>query len=106
MCDTGTFIENMSKVARRLFPNDEAEVWLYGSRARGTATDLSDWDLIILLKSGFDNDEYFFNYAYPFVELGWDYDQAVIPLLYTESQWDAEKGSVFFQNVMKDKIRI
>lgn len=28
--------------------NPEAEVWLYGSRARGTAREDSDWDVLVL----------------------------------------------------------
>ena len=28
--------------------NPEAEVWLYGSRARGTAREDSDWDILVL----------------------------------------------------------
>lgn len=106
MCDRSVFINNLSKTASRLFPNDEGEVWLYGSRARGDAKDDSDWDLIILLKKGNDDDDAYLNFAYPFVELGWDFDQAVVPLLYTQSQWDKEKGTYFLNNVMQDRIRI
>lgn len=106
MFDSKIFIDHMGRTARRLFPNEEAEVWLYGSRARGNASENSDWDLIILLKKGEDDDESFFNYAYPFVELGWDFDQAVIPILYTQSQWDAETNTLYQNNVIKDRIRI
>ncbi|MCR4826365.1 MAG: nucleotidyltransferase domain-containing protein, partial [Bacteroidales bacterium] len=28
--------------------NPNAEVWLYGSRARGTAREDSDWDVLVL----------------------------------------------------------
>lgn len=106
MCDRKIFMEDLAKTARRLFPEDEGEVWLYGSRARGNAREDSDWDLIILLKKNNDDDESYRLYAYPFVELGWDYEQAVIPLLYTQSQWEAEKDTYFIHNVMQDRIRI
>lgn len=36
-------------LASKIIPK-EGHVWLYGSRARGTNTDESDWDLLILLE--------------------------------------------------------
>ena len=42
-------VKRIIKVANKTAP--DSEVYLYGSRARGNAKKLSDWDLLILLNS-------------------------------------------------------
>lgn len=96
----------MSMLRASLFPNGEGEVWLYGSRARGDFKEESDWDIIIISSDLADNMVNFKRYGMPFVELGIDYDQTVIPLLYSSEQWDKEKDTLFHYNVMNEKICI
>jgi len=44
-------IEILDKIKKTVTNQDKtAKVYLYGSRARGTAKNDSDWDLLILLK--------------------------------------------------------
>lgn len=96
----------MSALRASLFPNNEGEVWLYGSRARGDYDEDSDWDLIIISKNMIDNLANFKIYGMPFVELGVDYNQTVIPLLFSTEQWENGNNTLFYLNVMTDKIRI
>ncbi len=39
----------MQRIKQNVLEVDpQAEVWLYGSRARGTANEESDWDVLVL----------------------------------------------------------
>ena len=56
---------------------------LFGSQARGTARDDSDWDILIildkeeLLPSDYDN------VTYPLTELGWELGKEINPVMYS-----------------------
>lgn len=96
----------MSRLRAKLFPNGEGEVWLYGSRARGDYHEDSDWDLLVILENKDSLKKDYDRYAYPFVELGWDYDQAVIPVIYSRKEWIDSNKSMFYHNVLSDRILI
>lgn len=96
----------MSRLRARLFPNGEGEVWLYGSRARGDFHENSDWDILVILENEESFREDYNKYAYPFVELGWDYDQAITPVIYSRREWVDSRNSMFYHNVLSDRIRI
>lgn len=96
----------MIRLRASLFSDDDVEVWLYGSRARGDNREDSDWDLLVIVNKQISFREAYDQFAYPFVELGWDYDQAIVPVVYTRPEWENEKNSMFYHNVMKDRIRI
>ena len=49
-------IDNIRQVASRVLPKGST-LYLYGSRARGDAHDVSDWDLLLLLNNEGDSDE-------------------------------------------------
>ena len=99
-------ISEIKKLARRLFANNEASVYLYGSRARGNASSDSDWDLLIITDDGLDSDDNFANYAFPFAEIGWRYGAQITPLLYTRSQWQAESSTAFHLKVESEAIML
>lgn len=99
-------LEAISQTARKVFPNGEGEVYLYGSRARGDARKNSDWDLIVITDDKPDNDENFRKYAFPFAELGWDFNAQITPLLFSKHEWEQNRGTLFYLNVQTDAIRI
>ena len=95
----------MSDLASRVMPAD-GEVWLFGSRARGTAKPDSDWDILILIdKDRISLDDYG-RYAYPFQELGWDIDAMISPVVYTKRDWDRSSFTPFHKNVMQERVAI
>ena len=49
-----------------------AKLVLFGSQARNDARSDSDWDLLILIDGQKVSKADFENYAYPFIEWGWD----------------------------------
>lgn len=79
---------------------------LYGSQARGDAREDSDWDILIVLDK--DNVKIAENaeITYPLVMMGWEYGVEINPVLYTKSEWDSYINTPFYDNVMRDGVKI
>lgn len=98
-------LEALKTIAKQVLPSG-GQAWLYGSRARGDNHDDSDWDLLILLdKDRISNSDYD-NIGFPFSMLGWENGEAIVPIIYTKSQWQEQSFTPFFKNVEQDKILI
>ncbi|MEH2796426.1 nucleotidyltransferase domain-containing protein [Segatella copri] len=86
-------------------PNNGKAI-LFGSQARGTARDDSDWDILVildkeeLLPSDYDN------VTYPLVMLGWELGKEINPVMYSAKEWQKYKNSLFYKNVEKDGIKL
>ena len=96
----------ISETRSKVFPNDEGEVFLFGSRARGDYQSNSDWDLLILTPDRIDSQNDFDILVSPFSELGWKLDVEINPIQYSKADWVSRKGSPFYDNVMRDAIKI
>ncbi len=103
MSDSKQFIGRLSRLGRKVLPSS-ASLWLYGSRARGTAHEDSDWDLLILLDEEKQQTSDFVQYAYPFTLMASEEDQMVIPQIYTKKQWQQMQFTPFVKNVEQDKV--
>ena len=103
MSDSKQFISRLSRLGREVLPSS-ASLWLYGSRARGTAHEDSDWDLLILLDEEKEKSTDFAQYAYPFTLMASEEDQLAIPQIYTKKQWQQMHFTPFVKNVEHDKI--
>ncbi|MBQ7438717.1 MAG: nucleotidyltransferase domain-containing protein [Paludibacteraceae bacterium] len=103
MSDPQQFIGRLSRLGKKILP-DTASLWLYGSRARKTAREDSDWDLLILLDEEKQKSTDFAQYAYPFTLMASAEDQMVIPQIYTKKQWRQMHFTPFVKNVEQDKI--
>ena len=77
---------------------------LYGSQARGTATDSSDWDLLIILDKPKIEQSDYDNVSFPFMVLGWNLGQLISPVLYTKEEWDNNSFTPFYKDVQQDAI--
>ena len=97
-------LTEIRELAHHLFANLPASVYLYGSRARGEAGKDSDWDLLIVTDDTLDRKDAFEKFAYPFTEIGWRMGEQITPLLYTRSEWDAERNTAFYHNVQHEAI--
>lgn len=84
-----------------------SEVYLYGSRARGDAKKLSDWDLLILLNSkniSFDFETKFMDVFY---EIELETGAIISPLIYSKNDWTENHSMTqLFENIQKEGIRI
>ena len=85
----------------------EVEAWLFGSRARGDNRPDSDWDVLLLLDKDKVSDEDFDRYSYNLVELGWDVNAEINPLLFSKKQWaEQNRKSIFYHHVMDERVRL
>ena len=103
MSNSQQFIGRLSRLGKKVLPNS-ASLWLYGSRARGTAHEDSDWDLLILLDEEKQKSTDFVQYAYPFTLMASNDDQMVIPQIYTKKEWKQMSFTPFVKNVEHDKV--
>ena len=91
--------------AKEILPQG-SEITLFGSRARNTAREDSDWDILILTNDTSGKEETFNKYGFPFCEIGWYLDADINPLIYSKNEWDSQKHTYFYHTVMKDAIKI
>ncbi|MBO7570691.1 MAG: nucleotidyltransferase domain-containing protein [Bacteroidales bacterium] len=96
-------LNSIQALGTKVLP-DGAKLILFGSRARGDARDESDWDLLILLNEKDVSGDVFGTFAYPFVELGWEYGTYFSPKIYTYSEWAKRKGTPFYNNVNREGV--
>ena len=93
----------IQQLGRQLLPKD-AHLLLYGSRARGDFREDSDYDLVVLVDKDKQQLQDFTDYAYPFMEMGWELGAEINPMLYTRKEWNQRYFTPFYKNVEHDKI--
>lgn len=85
----------------------EAEVWLYGSRVRGTANEESDWDVLVLSPKDEltirEEGQFIDHMTDMMIETG----QVVHLFAFGKKDWH-ERHSItpFYQNVIREAIRL
>ncbi len=100
--------KNLQKVLRVVDEATlDAEVFLFGSQARGDAQKTSDWDLLILLNAqniSFETENKIINALY---EVEVDTGEIFSPLIYSLADWK-EKYAItpLFERIQKEGIRI
>jgi len=100
-----TIVQNIKK--KILEVNPDAEIYLYGSRARGDIHEESDWDILILL----NKDKVSRLEEIPFrdniFDLELECEEVISIIALSKKEW-LEKHSItpFYQNVMKEGIRL
>jgi len=84
-----------------------SQVFLYGSRARGTASKSSDWDVLILMDK---NKVTFFDetgFMDAFYELELETGEVLSPLIYSKNEWKKKYlHTPLFENIKREGIQI
>jgi len=85
----------------------EAEIILYGSHARGTAKEDSDWDFLILLPLNIESDkqEKIKDCLY---DLELEKDTVISSLIRSKQEWTSTRYSIIpiYQQIENDGIRL
>ena len=100
-----TMLELIKSKAREVMPSG-IQVYLYGSRARGEARSVSDWDILILVDSAKAEIGLCDSLAYPLTELGWEHGEVIVPVIYSRDEWNHPSSLLFRRNVEQDAIAL
>jgi predicted nucleotidyltransferase len=85
----------------------DSEVYLFGSRARGNARKLSDWDLLILLNTPNVSFDFETKFMDEFYELELRTGEIFSPLFYSKNDWNSNYTiTPFYENIQKEGIRL
>ncbi len=103
MVSSTNIVRKIKKIVKGKVPS--AKVYLYGSRAKGTSRDNSDWDILILLKDNILTSELETEISYSLFDLEIETGEIISPMIYSEKDWN-RKYSVapFYKNLMKDML--
>jgi len=85
----------------------DAEVSLYGSRARGDEHEDSDWDILVLIQQQ-PTDELKRAIRHPLYNIERDAGQVISAKIYAKDEWEREDRRLvpFRRNVRKEAIRL
>lgn len=98
-------LKRITSEIKKLEP--EAEVYLFGSRARGDFRSDSDWDVLIVSPRNEVTLEYELILRDPILTIEMETGEVISTLVYTQKEWLAKrKHSSFFKNVLNEGIRI
>ena len=105
MTNNSLVFEKIKALVQQVAPKGSLVI-MFGSRARGDAKQDSDWDILIVLPKKSlvraDYDEV----SYPLVELGWELNEQINPILYTKDEWEANSITPFYDNVQREGIKL
>lgn len=100
-----TLLKRVKEAVHGIDP--EAEIILYGSRARGDWTEDSDWDLLVLLSEEPDREmrEAIESAVYD-VEL--ESEEILVPIMRTKEFWDSPRARAmqFHEHVERDGVKL
>ena len=85
----------------------DSEIYLYGSRARGEANRISDWDLLFLLNANTISFELETTIMNEFYDLELETGEVFSPLIYSRSDWNKNHSlTPIYENIKKEGIRL
>ena len=103
MTKDSNILIQIQTLGKKVLP-EGSSLLLYGSRARGDNREDSDYDLVVLVDKDKQQLQDFTDYAYPFMEMGWELGAEINPMLYTRKEWSQRHFTPFYKNVEHDKI--
>ncbi len=106
MTERESYIANLigSRIKHR---DPEAEVILFGSHARGQASEESDWDILILIDKPKKNRSVEESYRDEMFQLELELGEPISTFVYSKKDW--ENKYIFtplYQNIKKEGVRL
>lgn len=86
--------------------DNTAQIYLFGSRARGDAHADSDWDILVISGKEKMNFTERTDLMYDIGEAGENIGQQINALVYTAKQWESAPPSLFKFNVQHEAIKL
>ena len=100
-----TIISKILELSKTKYP--DAEIYLYGSRARGDAKPLSDWDLLVLLNSKNISFSMETKIMDEFYEIELETGEILSPLIYSKEEWNVKyRYTPLYENIKNESIRL
>jgi predicted nucleotidyltransferase len=95
--------EKIKETVRNIDP--DADVSIFGSRARGSATDESDWDVIVLTSNNVTHD-YKKTIRHALYEIEWDNDCVISTVIHSHEEWQSPRMMMtpFYKNVIREAV--
>jgi len=85
--------------------NPEAEVILFGSRARGEESKVSDWDILILLNTSELDKQTEKEYRDVLFEVALETGEAISTFVFSKQEWETKYSvTPLFQNIQREGI--
>ncbi|HPX76073.1 MAG TPA: nucleotidyltransferase domain-containing protein [Bacteroidales bacterium] len=85
----------------------DAEIYLYGSHARGDAKPFSDWDLLILLNLKEIPFALETKIMDEFYEIELETGEIFSPLIYPKEEWNVKyRQTPLYENIKNESIRL
>jgi len=85
--------------------NPDADVILFGSRARGQATDESDWDILILLNINKVDKVLEKEYREELFDVELEIGEPISTFVYSKSDWESKfRVTPLYKNIKKEGI--
>jgi predicted nucleotidyltransferase len=98
----------MKKVKEAILETEtNAEILLYGSRARGDSSEQSDWDFLILLDGNVD-DQRIDKIRHRLYELEWELGEVISSIIRNKEEWNSMpfKSMPIHHEIEKEGIRL
>lgn len=87
--------------------NPEAEVILFGSRARGQEHKHSDWDILVLLDMSTVDRKTEKEYREALFDVELETGEAISTFVFSRQDWESRHAiSPLFENIQKDGVRL
>ena len=84
-----------------------SDIYLYGSRARGDSSRLSDWDVLILLSTKNVSFALETKFMDAFYEVELETGEIISPMVYAKQDWDERHAiTPLYENIKKEGVRI
>ncbi|MBC3784804.1 nucleotidyltransferase domain-containing protein [Spirosoma utsteinense] len=94
------FLQEIKRYVHRVDP--QAEVWLFGSRARGDAREDSDWDFLVLTEG--PADKHLKNQLRDYLfEIELSSAKVIGSIIHSKQEWEEDYGvTPLYRNIKRD----